>query len=82
VLAQYAGQRIVAGAVARLGSGAVDLSNVFAVPGHHIDWLSLTTAIQAIFPDRPIVGFEHGPALDAARKAGFVGVGELRVWVR
>jgi hypothetical protein len=82
VLAQYADQRIVAGAVARLASGAVDVSNVFAVPGHHLDWSSLTTAIQAIFPRRPIVGYEGGPALDAAGEAGFVGVGELRVWAR
>ena len=75
VLALYADQRIVAGAVARLSSGVVDVSNVFAVPGHHLDWPSLATAIQAIFPSRPIVGYERGGSLDAARKAGFVGVG-------
>jgi hypothetical protein len=82
VLAQYAGQRLVAGAVARLAGSAVDVSNVFSVPGHHVDWPSLATAIQAIFPSRPIVGYERGAALDAAREPGFVGVGELRGWVR
>jgi hypothetical protein len=82
ILAKQIGGRIVAGAVARLGSGVVDVSNVYAVPGHSVDWAELADAIGARFPDRPLVGYERGDALDAALGAGFVSVGALRVWVR
>jgi hypothetical protein len=40
ILAKYVENWIVAGAVARLGSGIVDVSNVYAVPGYHLDWRS------------------------------------------
>ena len=82
ILAKYADGRIVAGAVARLGSGTVDVSNVYAVAGHHVDWAELADAIGAYFPDRPPVGYERGDALDAAVDGGFVPAGDLRVWVR
>src|SRR5690606_9420781 len=57
-LARHEAGRPIAGAVARLGSGVVDLSNVFAVPGHAVSWSELAHEIQRIFPGRPIVGFE------------------------
>jgi hypothetical protein len=82
ILAKYVGGRIVAGAVARLGSGIVDVSNVYAVPGQHVDWRELAEAIGAYFPGRPLVGYERGDALSAAVDGGFVPTGELRVWVR
>jgi hypothetical protein len=82
VLAQLDGDRIVAGAVARLGSGVVDLSNVHADPGHAVDWADLADAVDGLFPGRPIVGYERGDDLDAALEGGFQPVGDLRVWVR
>jgi hypothetical protein len=82
IMARYADGRIVAGAVARLGSGIVDVSNVYAVPGHRVDWAELADAIGTYFPDRPLVGYERGDALDAALDGGFLPTGELRVWVR
>ncbi len=82
ILARYADDRLVAGAVARLGSGAVDVSNVWAVPGHHVDWAELADAVGGFFPGRPLVGYERGDALAAALDGGFAPVGELRVWVR
>lgn len=82
ILAQLADDEIVAGAVARLGSGVVDLSNVHAARGHGVDWAELADAVAAIFPGRPIVGYERGDDLDAAIRGGFVPVGELRIWVR
>lgn len=81
-LARHEAGEIVAGAVARLGSGVVDVSNVFAVPGHTVSWTELAQEIHAAFPGRPIVGFESGEALEEALGAGFAPVGELRVWVR
>ena len=82
ILAKYVDKRIVAGAVARLGSGVVDVSNVYAVPGNQMDWAELAAVIGAHFPDRPLVGYEHGDDLSAALDGGFVPTGELRVWVR
>ncbi len=81
-LARYMSGRIVAGAVARLGSGVVDVSNVYAVPAWSVDWAELATAIAVHFPGRPLVGYERGDPLTAALDSGFVPTGELRVWVR
>jgi hypothetical protein len=82
ILARYVDDRIVAGAVARLGSGAVDVSNVYAVPGHRVDWVELADVVGAFFPGRQLVGYERGDALAAALDGGFAPLGELRVWVR
>jgi hypothetical protein len=73
---------IVAGAVARLGSGVVDVSNVYAVPGHRVDWAELGREIGHLFPARPMVGYERGDDLEDAIEGGFTAVGDLRVWVR
>ena len=82
ILARYVDDRIVAGAVARLGSGAVDVSNVYAVSGHRVDWAELAEVVGTFFPGRPLVGYERGDALAAAQDGGFSPLGELRVWVR
>jgi hypothetical protein len=82
ILAKRVGDRIVAGAVARLGSGAVDVSNVYAVPGYRVDWAELAEVAGTFFPGRPLVGYERGDALAAALEGGFTPLGELRVWVR
>jgi len=62
--------------------GAVDVSNVYAVPGHRVDWAELAEVVDAVFPGRQLVGYERADALAAALEGGFVPVGELRVWVR
>jgi hypothetical protein len=82
VLAKRVDGRIVAGAVARLGTGVVDVSNTYAVPGEELDWGELSAVIGARFPGRPLVGYTGGAELTAATDAGFVPVGPLRVWVR
>jgi hypothetical protein len=74
--------RSAAGAVARLGSGVVDVSNVHAVAGYSVDWAELAGVIGARFPDRPLVGYEREDALDAALAGGFAAIGDLRVWLR
>ena len=80
VLARTDGGDIVAGAVARLGSGAVDLSNVHAREGAPVDWAELADVVGGLFPGRPIVGYERGAALEAALSGGFEALGDLRVW--
>ena len=82
VMARIVEGDIVAGAVARLGSGAVDVSNVHGVGDEVVDWAELTAAIAARFPDRPMVGYERGEDLEGATRAGWQAVGPLRVWVR
>ena len=81
VLARLEDDRIVAGAVARLGSGVVDVSNVHAAPGQDVDWAELVAAVATHFPGRPMVGYEQGEDLQAAVAGGFTPVGDLRVWV-
>lgn len=81
VLEQRDADGVVAGCVARLGSGHVYLSNVHAAPGHRCDWDQVVDAVTATFPDRPILGYEHGGDLACARDVGFEAIGDKRVWV-
>ena len=78
ILAKVEGDRVVAGAVARLGSGVVDVSNAH---GDGLDWSELVTMVASILPGRPLVGYERGDDLAAALGIGFSPVGTLRVWV-
>jgi hypothetical protein len=59
--------------------GIVGLSNLF---GSRIDlvYRSLTAVAGEIFPGLPLVGYEHGKELAAAKLAGFETVGPLRIW--
>jgi hypothetical protein len=82
VLAEHAAGAIVAGAVARLAGGVVDVSNTYAVPGHRLDWSELVGVVAARFPGRPLVGYTRGEELAQAVDAGFAVVGDLRVWMR
>ena len=82
VLAKYADGEIVAGGVARLAGGVVDVSNTYAVAGHRLDWSELVAVVAARFPGRALVGYTRGEELDQATEAGFTVVGDLRVWLR
>lgn len=83
VLAERAGGRIVAGAVAYRGGAAVGLSNVFAAHGDlGGTWSAVLAAVTPAWPGLPVVGYERGPDLDAAVRHGFVRTGALRVWMR
>jgi hypothetical protein len=82
VLSRRVDGEIVAGAVARLGSGTVDVSNVYAVPERNVDWAELAAHVGALFPGRDLVGYERGDDLAAALAGGFEAVGRLHVWAR
>ncbi len=45
-------------------------------------WASALQAVAAFRPQQPIVGYEHGTDLAAARQAGCQALGPLRVWAR
>jgi hypothetical protein len=80
---QSAQGRIVAGAVASHSGQVVGISNVFA-PDGGLDtaWPVVLEAVHRLFPDVPVVGYEHGEDLEAAVRHGFEPVGPLRVWLR
>lgn len=71
-----------AGAVLSLGAGVVGVSNLF-----HGDqepdraWQDCLIAASAYCPGLTVVGYEHGPDLDVAERAGFTRLGPLRVWL-
>ncbi|GAA2305079.1 hypothetical protein OKJ48_36545 [Streptomyces kunmingensis] len=74
---------VVAGAVASPGDGVIGISNVFAKSGDlTAAWPVVLDAAHALFPDVPLVGYEHGDALTAACAQGFTPIGPLRVWLR
>jgi hypothetical protein len=43
---------------------------------------SLPAAVACLWPGLPVVGYEDGATLDAARQAGFDAIGDLRIWMR
>jgi hypothetical protein len=74
--------RIVAGCAGNRSSDVVGLSNVFSVdpdPSVHFGNAAMAAATWA--PGLPVVGYESGAALAAARGCGFRTVGPLRVWI-
>jgi hypothetical protein len=82
VLARYDGGRIVAGAVANRSATVIGLSNVFDAGGDlESAWLGGAAAANGLWGQLPIVGYDTGAALDAARRAGFESIGELVVWL-
>ena len=70
-----------AGAVLHLGTGVVDISNVWST-SMRVDWTDLVGAATALFPGRALVGYSHGTTLQDASAAGFVPLGPHRVWIR
>ena len=45
-------------------------------------WAGAVRAIARVRPGLPIVGYERGEDLTAARQAGFTVLGPLRIWAR
>jgi hypothetical protein len=77
------GDAVAAGAIGHRGTAAIGVSNLFAntAPIDQV-WMGAVAAICTQFPDLPLVGYETGVHLLAARRAGFVSVGPLRVWLK
>lgn len=74
--------RLVAGVVGHRSRTVVGLSNLFTVSAHPDEaWSGAVAALSALFPDVPLVGYEHGADLAAAHRAGFVSLAALRVWL-
>jgi hypothetical protein len=81
-LAERIGRMIVSGAVLSYGADVVGVSNLFAENGDlDTAWTNATAAAATYFPNAPIVGYESGDELAAARRNGFEVLGRLRVWI-
>ncbi|MCT9935342.1 hypothetical protein N5079_34580 [Planotetraspora sp. A-T 1434] len=74
---------VVCGSVLNTGDQVVGVSNVFA-SGCDMDtaWAGTVANAAALFPGRPMVGYERSEDLRLARRHGFTPVGPLRVWLR
>jgi len=75
--------QIVAVAAANQTGEVVGLSNVFApAEAAAMVWPEVVAYAGALFPGRPLVGYERGDDLVLAQAGGFRPVGPLRVWAR
>jgi hypothetical protein len=83
VIAAYREEHIVAGAIANRTGDVVGLTNLF-VPERDPEPLRAGCVARVIeaFPGLPIVGYETGEELAAARALGFEELRPLRVWLR
>jgi hypothetical protein len=74
---------LVAGAIAYTAAQVTGISNVFSAGlAAGPLWGSAVQAVAALRPGLPVVGYERGADLDAARQAGCRTLGPLRVWAR
>jgi hypothetical protein len=83
--AMFSGRRdgaVVAGGTLYSADGVVGISNVVADADEEpAVWRDLAVLAAATFPGLPLVGYESGDELRAARKAGFEIGDPLRIWV-
>jgi hypothetical protein len=81
ILACRRGDDLIAGVIAYADGGVTGVSNLFGagLPAGQL-WPSALQAVAARWPGVPIVGYERGADLAAAREAGCRALGPLRVW--
>ena len=81
ILACRREDHLTAGVVTYAAGEVTGISNLFGagLPAAQL-WPSALQAVAARRPDLPIVGYEHGTDLAAARQAGCQALGPLRVW--
>lgn len=83
ILAGYASHHLIAGAILNRSASAVGLSNLFSSADDLAEaYEGCVHAVTNHFPGLPIVGYEAGKALVAARAQSFRSVGRLVVWLK
>ncbi|MDP1748421.1 MAG: hypothetical protein Q8L22_03105 [Reyranella sp.] len=84
--AMFTGRRgfqVVAGGMFYRAEGVVGLSNVVAAAADaRAVWRALALLAAQTFPRLPLVGYESGDELEAARDAGYEIGDRLRIWVK
>lgn len=74
---------VAAGAIVYASDGATGISNVFsAALSPDRLWAGVQRAAADLWPQQPLVGYEQGADLEAARLAGFRVLAPLRIWGR
>lgn len=74
---------LVGGATAYTSDAVTGILNVFnSGIGAGPLWAGVVRAVATIRPGLPVVGYESGEDLAAARRAGFAVLGPLRIWAR
>jgi hypothetical protein len=83
ILACRRDHALIGGATVYTTDGVSGILNVFK-SGSDAGalWVSAARAVAALRPGQPIVGYERGEDLAAARRAGFRVLAPLRVWAR
>jgi len=72
-----------AGAILNQAAGVVGLTNLFSAPGAEgAAWRDGLAEAGALFPGRPIVGYEADAAVRELGELGCRPLGPLRVWLR
>ena len=83
ILAAHEREGLGAGAIANRTGSVVGVSNVFTTTiALNEVWADLPAAVGDVFPSTPLVGYERGDDLHAARDSGFAAIGPLRIWLR
>jgi hypothetical protein len=88
ILGCYRDGALAGGVIVYTAAGVTGISNIFTtglpdgVPAPAMLWRSALHAAAAVRPGSPVVGYEHGEDLAAAREAGARVLGPLRVWTR
>jgi hypothetical protein len=83
VLAGYRDEAIVAGAIANRSATVAGVTNVFSAVGDlDAAWCGSVAALAAHVGDLPLLGYERGDDLEAARRYGFALLGPLRVLIK
>ena len=83
ILACRRDHALIGGATAYTSDGVSGILNVFKSGSDAgAFWVSAARAVAALRPGLPVVGYEHGEDLAAARQAGFRVLAPLRVWAR
>ena len=70
------------GVIANRTGAVVGLSNLVVHGDPDKAWAAAARAIASHHPGLPIVGYDSGDDLAAARRAGFTTTGPLRVWMK
>ena len=78
-LARREGGAVTAGCIATLSEHCIGLSNLFAAEPGPQAFAEAASAVSALDPAKPLVGYESGGDLAFARAAGFEITGTLRI---
>ena len=82
VMAGYRDEAIVAGAISNRSTTVASVTNVFSAIGDlDAAWRGSLAALTTLVGELPLVGYERGDDLEAARRYGFALLGPLRVWI-